>query len=419
MPRSLQVSVVSDAAKILISSTNWAVLKNLKAIDGNSGPDIAFVGLDTFKTGSHCLQTTANDESHYATIFLLLPTFTDSADICVRATHDSVVSQVKLPKDLSETACAVGVYAGVSNAHIEVGAGGEVICLTYHASLVVVGSCDEPRVIPTLQYLSGALPPLRDGFCLWRHMLNDASVFSPALMLFFLESHPESVKDFSGDDATLLCHLAPLAKAYGFKINTLLCKALEVHPSGSGIMKYRVPRGPGKGMHLRRHVTERVTVLWDSTVGCTGYRTVIPTKTSHGLCGIRTHGQYVLLREPAAREHPSQAAWLPLPHAAVYKEYFGLSCEVEFDPSVLYMPKKAHVDYEWEELRPLGGVPVSAVQQGLLKLATRLVKTDGYLKDALAEIDVEEDHEFEDDSLYYATVRYTHTRTVSVLFIAP
>ncbi|KAJ7279016.1 hypothetical protein C8J57DRAFT_1502850 [Mycena rebaudengoi] len=38
------------------------------------------------------------------------------------------------------------------------------------------------------------------------------------LMLFFLSGNPATASNFRGEDATLLCHLAPLAKAYGFRI---------------------------------------------------------------------------------------------------------------------------------------------------------------------------------------------------------
>ncbi|KAJ7679443.1 hypothetical protein DFH06DRAFT_511401 [Mycena polygramma] len=59
---------------------------------------------------------------------------------------------------------------------------------------------------------------MRDAFCLWRHQLNTGATAS-RLILFFLKDFPESVVDLEEtDDANLLCHLAPLAKAYGFTI---------------------------------------------------------------------------------------------------------------------------------------------------------------------------------------------------------
>ncbi|KAJ6477677.1 hypothetical protein C8R45DRAFT_1216610 [Mycena sanguinolenta] len=325
-----EVSILSNTAKNSIWSTNRAVLDSLKALDGGDMHDTHLIGLDVFKAGSHCLRTAATDQDHYATIFLILPAFADSVDISVCATLDSVVSRVKLPEDLSQHACAVGVYTGVSNTHIEVGAGGQVICLTYHASF---DPADEPCVIPTLQ---GALPPLRDGICLWRHRLNCGDGKTPKVMLFFLAGHPESAKDFKGHDATLLCHLAPLVKAYGFK------------------------------MYIAEFDHVRST------------------------------------REEV--QHP-------------YKEYFGWSCGAELDPAVLDMPDDANVEYEWKELRTLAGVPV--VQQDLLNLATKRLKTNEYLREKVQDLEIEEDYDIEHDSCYFATVLYTHTRTALVLFITP
>ncbi|KAJ6477678.1 hypothetical protein C8R45DRAFT_1157581 [Mycena sanguinolenta] len=322
-----KVSILSDAAKKMIGSTSQAVLTKLKALDGDGGHKIIFGGLDAFKAGSHYLETTPTDENHYATIFLVLPTFTDSVDICVRAAHDSVVSRVKCPKGLSQTACAV-------DTHIEVGPGNEVICLTYYAS--VDPDSGPSQVIPTLQ---GTLPPLRDGFCLWRHKLDCGVRKTPKIMLFLLVGHPGSAKDFNGDDAALLCHLAPLAKVYGFNIYIAQ-------------------------LHLTMSTTQEI-------------------------------------------QHP-------------YKEY-----DFDFDPSVLEMPDDEEVVYKWKELRSLGGVPVEP--QDLLKPAEKMVKTDEYLKDRLADLDVQEHHDFVDDTSYYSTVRYTHSflnsayvaRKVSILFIAP
>ncbi|KAJ6602676.1 hypothetical protein DFH09DRAFT_1301686 [Mycena vulgaris] len=104
--------------------------------------------------------------------------------------------------------------------HLGVGAGGELPCIMYP-----VGAIPDDRgatsLVPRLSHLSGALPSLRDAFCLWRHALNcsaPAPTPAPALLPFFLGGSPESASEFTRYDATLLCHLAPLAKAYGFKM---------------------------------------------------------------------------------------------------------------------------------------------------------------------------------------------------------
>jgi hypothetical protein len=248
----------------------------------------------------------------------------------VYATHGAVSSDVHLPKDLSESVSAIGVYAGVSGACIEVGTWGEVICLTYHISIV---PDTEPCFVPRLEYLSGALPPLRDAFCLWNHLLN-AGARAPTLMLFFLFRDVESIDDFTGEDATLLCHLAPLAKAYGFKI------------------------------YISR------------------------------LTHTMSTKQEV--------QHP-------------YKEY--LESEDDIDRSDLYMSSKPKVEYEWDELRTLGGAPVR--QPALLTCATKMVKTAGDLHDELMDLDLDEDDddvEIEDDSVRHHNLYPQSARETDALF---
>ncbi|KAJ6556325.1 hypothetical protein B0H19DRAFT_1071434 [Mycena capillaripes] len=63
-----------------------------------------------------------------------------------------------------------------------------------------------------------ALPCLREAFSTWSHRLKTGAK-APPLMLWFLHGSPQSAHDFEGVNATLLCHLAPLAKAYDFKIH--------------------------------------------------------------------------------------------------------------------------------------------------------------------------------------------------------
>ncbi|KAJ7856025.1 hypothetical protein B0H13DRAFT_2577088 [Mycena leptocephala] len=190
-----EAKILGDAGRSSISKSHSAVLRMLKA-------------------GIHQLPTAARDSNHFATIFVILPTFVDSADVRVYATHENITSDVRLPKDLSQSVNAIGVYAGVSDARIEVGTGAEVICLIYHECVVPEA---EPWFVTRLEYLSGALPPLRDAFCLWRHNLNSGAN-APALMLFVPDHRTHCSTEFSEDDATLFCHLAPFAQAYGFKM---------------------------------------------------------------------------------------------------------------------------------------------------------------------------------------------------------
>ncbi|KAK7017397.1 hypothetical protein R3P38DRAFT_2987220 [Favolaschia claudopus] len=86
------------------------------------------------------------------------------------------------------------------------------------ARISVSPSRGQTCIVPRLDSLSGALAPLRDAFCLWRYKLSSGAN-APPLMLFSLsKGHPTRAREFQGYDAELLCHLAPLAKAYGFQL---------------------------------------------------------------------------------------------------------------------------------------------------------------------------------------------------------
>ncbi|KAK7055850.1 hypothetical protein R3P38DRAFT_2849270 [Favolaschia claudopus] len=203
--------IMNDDALKAISFVILYALRNLRA---DNSLESNLQRLVVFREGCHQLSTTAETNSHKVTVFVFLPTLTDSGRVRVRATHESRVIDLDLSTDLSGDASAVAIYTGVEHAFLEIGLGDEVACLTYHQCVSNGGDYD---IAPCLENLAGALPPLRDGFCLWRHKLIH-NQDEPTVRLFLLDCHPKHIRDFLGDDATLLCHLAPLAKAYGFKL---------------------------------------------------------------------------------------------------------------------------------------------------------------------------------------------------------
>ncbi|KAJ7875626.1 hypothetical protein B0H13DRAFT_2668862 [Mycena leptocephala] len=195
-----EVNIGGDATRSSISESLFDALRLLKVVKGDGGREITLETLDLFRAGPHHLSTAPKNKNHFATIFVILPTFSDSADVRLCATHESISSAVQLPKDCSQSASAIGVYAGVSDARIEVGTGGELICLTYHVS--VVPHTEGPSVVPRLEHLSGACRR-----CAMPFACGDiCSTLAPRS------------SDFAHNDATLLCHLAPLVRAYGFKM---------------------------------------------------------------------------------------------------------------------------------------------------------------------------------------------------------
>ncbi|KAJ7758983.1 hypothetical protein DFH07DRAFT_817818 [Mycena maculata] len=210
-----EVKFLNATSRKAISQTLATVLTNLQ-VPHMVIAQTTLVALDVLKGGSRQLSTSPVDTNHFATIFVIFPSL-NPTDIRAYATHGVLTSDVKLPEDLTQSVSAIGMYAGVSDARITVGASDPIICLTYHVS---AHPHSDHAIVPGLENLSGALQPLRDAFCLWRHRLNAGATAekSPALKLFFLENAPAFAHEFAGDDATLLRHVAPLAKAYGFKV---------------------------------------------------------------------------------------------------------------------------------------------------------------------------------------------------------
>ncbi|KAJ7168908.1 hypothetical protein C8R46DRAFT_1191544 [Mycena filopes] len=211
-----EVQIVSDEDQRMgprFAGSVASVIRKLK-MDGDFRSERTLAVLEVFKAGSHEMSTTPVNDDHIATTFMILPaTFTNPADIRFQAKHD-IVRDVQLPADITQTASAIGVYTGVSDARLEVGAGCEIICLTYHTFATV--HTDGPCIVPRLDNISGASAPMRDAFCAWRHALNSGSP-APELVLLFLFEMPKCASAFKAD-ATLLCTLAPLAKAYGFNL---------------------------------------------------------------------------------------------------------------------------------------------------------------------------------------------------------
>ncbi|KAK7017384.1 hypothetical protein R3P38DRAFT_2987152 [Favolaschia claudopus] len=219
LPES-EVKLTNEEARRDVWQISSKARDEIQALDGDRRNEEVLRGLNVYKSGSHQLESVAKSLFHYATVFVIFPAFTNGVDVHFRASHKSAISKVQLPKDLGETMSAVTVYTGVTDLYIEV-SGGEVLCLTYHVS---APAHTNPLLIPALSNISGSSAPLRDAFCLWKYSLLHGRDTSP-LMVFFLHGSPTHARDFErrSDDATLLCHFAPLAKAYGFKLYIAEC----------------------------------------------------------------------------------------------------------------------------------------------------------------------------------------------------
>ncbi|KAJ7489769.1 hypothetical protein B0H11DRAFT_2278418 [Mycena galericulata] len=208
-----ELDFLNDSVHKAIARVVSSALRKIDALRAGVRTEKILATVDVLKAGSHELSNKPINENHIATVLVVLPSSSAPAEIRVQATHAAITTEVRLRRDLVETASAISTYTGVSDGRIDIGAGGEIISLTYY---IFGPRSEDASVIPRLENLSGALPPLRDAFCLWRHNLNSGANATTALMLFVLDCAPLAARDFRGYDATRLCHLAPLAKAYGF-----------------------------------------------------------------------------------------------------------------------------------------------------------------------------------------------------------
>ncbi|KAJ7745109.1 hypothetical protein B0H16DRAFT_1856683 [Mycena metata] len=161
-------------------------------------------------------RTTRTNESNFATVLVVLPAVSSGpGNIRLHATHDMVTNGVDLPKDLTQSITAIALYTDLSNVHIGVGAGCDIVCLTYHAS--GFSRTHGPWNVPRLEGRLGLQPILRDAFCRWNQAIVRGENH-PKLIVFCLDHQPASASAFKGRDATLLSHIAPLAKAYEFNV---------------------------------------------------------------------------------------------------------------------------------------------------------------------------------------------------------
>ncbi|KAJ7168929.1 hypothetical protein C8R46DRAFT_1034065 [Mycena filopes] len=203
---SSEVEIVGAASQQFLDKQKVAVLGKLKLAKAAPLVTTKLASLNFFKAGSHKLSTARINERHFATVIVILPaTFATPAEIQVFGTHGLVRRHVKFPADLSRAVSTCAFYTDVSDTHIDVGAGCEIVYLVYHT----LGSSRTGG--PAQAYL-------RNAFCHWRHAIDTKQRSAPQVTVCILDHQPASARDFIRRDGLLLSHLAPLAKAYGFKM---------------------------------------------------------------------------------------------------------------------------------------------------------------------------------------------------------
>ncbi|KIY64340.1 hypothetical protein CYLTODRAFT_105987 [Cylindrobasidium torrendii FP15055 ss-10] len=149
----------------------------------------------------------------YATMFILLPSRLQGVNFTAASRGSASGVYTIIPrKELQDSAFAVGVYNGISNASLNV-SGGTLAYFTYTVT-------STSSSVPTMAALSGASTSLRDIFCGWRAGLSNPASKLKREIFFMLDAEDvENLEDMCCDaDAVLLANVAPLAKAYGFRL---------------------------------------------------------------------------------------------------------------------------------------------------------------------------------------------------------
>ncbi|THV04357.1 hypothetical protein K435DRAFT_774464, partial [Dendrothele bispora CBS 962.96] len=196
----------------------------------NANPDLQWIFLSslTIQPGPvNCrLSVPKVDDDHYATAFVFLPT--DSTSLRVEASYGEAVEHFEIEEDLSFSTQIFVCYTDID--HVKVKSTHSVSYLTYN----IFGLDSDDESIPSLSNISPVVPELRDIFRTWKWLLQNkedrSAKDAPAHILHMLESEGDSLSSESEcDDNTLIAHLAPLAKAYGFSL--LLVKARHIRQS--------------------------------------------------------------------------------------------------------------------------------------------------------------------------------------------
>lgn len=153
---------------------------------------------------------------------MILPTY--SPDLTVEVKNGiSSDTTFKVTNNVTSSVHFIAFHNGLDK--VQISASGAICYLTYH--LLAHGEAPFPSLCSVPSVLA-VVPQLRDTFRDWRaKRQSPASVGddvdvgierNPNFMLFFLRGYYKCLSDLSQKDITLLAHLAPLAKAYGFAL---------------------------------------------------------------------------------------------------------------------------------------------------------------------------------------------------------
>ncbi|KAJ7208508.1 hypothetical protein GGX14DRAFT_633272 [Mycena pura] len=150
---------------------------------------------------------------HFAVAIIILPSTAWSAKITVEYNGRSELI-FSLDNDMRRSSNLFVAYAGVDKLTVE--SSGDLTYLTYSVISTWEGAPSLPSAI------SPVIPELRDAVQTWRWELNKGEGGAPPLVLYLRDDDEDHVSvarlPRSCDTALIISHLAPLAKAYSFRL---------------------------------------------------------------------------------------------------------------------------------------------------------------------------------------------------------
>ncbi|KAL0954370.1 hypothetical protein HGRIS_003359 [Hohenbuehelia grisea] len=234
LPQNLPRFVPAD--KLAIRNPRWhskllvasrPILQKMHA-DNNGDFEITLAGLTVMgPSGASPTGQLSLPSSGYAVLHVLLPSSAEGAEFVL--CHAGSTLRSSFPADdLQCGSYVIGAYTGVDSAQFTC-TSGILSCLTYAVTTTPPRRRFANRPMG-IEYISGASPGLRDTFCAWRYAIENSATKVKRIMFITLDEDIDitvqpMVSSLQDRDRDFLMHLAPLAKAYGFRF--YFCTAIH------------------------------------------------------------------------------------------------------------------------------------------------------------------------------------------------
>ncbi|KIY64336.1 hypothetical protein CYLTODRAFT_105900 [Cylindrobasidium torrendii FP15055 ss-10] len=152
--------------------------------------------------------------NHFATILVFLPSNINSVQLFGRneAIAPRWANYVLFGMPLQTSVHAIGLCSLLGSTELTIKGKGDAVYLTYRVRSTY-------RSYLSFNSLTGACSDWRNIFCSWRYELSVDKDYAQQEVFFMLEADEvDNVTKLEDNDVVMVSHLAPLVKAYGFKM---------------------------------------------------------------------------------------------------------------------------------------------------------------------------------------------------------